>query len=513
MVERILVKSLVGFDEIELEFDDGLVVFTGPSGAGKSLFLSAILGMFGHSADAVPELCEVVLKKPANLSDDAYLLGEEVTLKLLKKEKVRFFIDGQTIAKKRLKTLFSPYVRHLSVRDKTMLTSEMLIEMLDTRLGDKEKDFRKTLREYTKRFRAYEAKRKQYEEMLRQKSERAERIEFLRFEIDKIAGIDPKEEEEEALLSVKRKLSKIDKIKEALAEVEAIFRYETAVERLYALIESDVSYFSDAMNRLRAETEEALSLSEELEEVNVEEVLERLSQLNTLKKRFGSIAEALRYKEEKEAELASLMHIDEDLSTLGQFLSLEARELRILAKRISSARKKEAETMQIELESDLKRLRLQPLRFVFEETDLGENGCDAVSLKMGESTAETLSGGEFNRVRLALLAASVPQGKRKETLLVFDEIDANVSGDESIAVAEMMERLAAHYQVFAISHQPHLSAKASQHIRIYKDEAGVSRAEVLDEKRRIEEIARIVGGESAQEEAVAFATRLRKAAV
>jgi len=72
--------------------------------------------------------------------------------------------------------------------------------------------------------------------------------------------------------------------------------------------------------------------------------------------------------------------------------------------------------------------------------------------------------------------------------LILDEIDANVSGDESIAIAEMIAALSNAYQVFAISHQPHLAAKASQHILVHKSE-GVSHAAVLDEKGRIAEEA------------------------
>ena len=80
------------FDEVELEFDKGLVVFTGPSGAGKSVLMSTILSSFGHSTQGAANLCEITLKKPQTLSSDAYDFTDELTIKTFKKEKLRYLI-------------------------------------------------------------------------------------------------------------------------------------------------------------------------------------------------------------------------------------------------------------------------------------------------------------------------------------------------------------------------------------------------------------------------------------
>ena len=119
-----------------------------------------------------------------------------------------------------------------------------------------------------------------------------------------------------------------------------------------------------------------------------------------------------------------------------------------------------------------------------------------------------MSGGEFNRLRLALMAASIPKETETQGILILDEIDANVSGDESIAIAELISKISSVYQIFAISHQPHLSAKAGQHIVITK-ECETSRVEVLDEAGRVQEIARIIAGEHPTPQALEFAKKLR----
>jgi len=100
LVERLYFRNLVSFKELELEFEQGLVVFSGPSGAGKSVLISAILSSFGYTTKGTAALCEVNLKKPSKLQSDAFVLEENLCIKTLKKEKLRYFIDGQSISKK-----------------------------------------------------------------------------------------------------------------------------------------------------------------------------------------------------------------------------------------------------------------------------------------------------------------------------------------------------------------------------------------------------------------------------
>ena len=135
-------------------------------------------------------------------------------------------------------------------------------------------------------------------------------------------------------------------------------------------------------------------------------------------------------------------------------------------------------------------------------------GVDEMDIRLGGSKTSTLSGGEFNRLRLALLVSSTTNTQENSKgVLIFDEIDANVSGDESIAIANMLLKLSKNYQIFAISHQPHLASKANQHILITKDEKK-SKTIVLDKNGRVEEIARIISGEIKTQEAIDFAMKL-----
>ncbi len=508
MIERLYLRELVTFDEVELEFDKGLVVLTGPSGAGKSVLMSAILSSFGHTTQGTASLCEVNLVKPAGLQSDVYAIEDDLTIKTLKKEKLRYFMEGQNISKKALAELFSPYVKYLSVRDKGGFDSESLLEMIDSSLVAKDKNYKKSLKEYKKRYANYKTKAAELKKIKEDEVKLAELIEFATYEVEKIEGINPHPNEEEELLKVKQQLSRIDKIKDAMLSASEIFASENSVEEVYRLLDKDSSAFSEMMNQLRADFEDTETLADELEEVNVEEVLDRLSDLSTLKNRYGSIEEALVYKEVKKEELSGYQNIAQDKSMLESFLALEFTELTIIGSRLSQSRKQEALVLESLLREYLETLKLPALSFVFESISLGERGIDKVEVTLGSSKMATLSGGEFNRVRLALMATTINDKSQSQGVLILDEIDANVSGDESIAIATMIAKLSSIYQIFAISHQPHLSAQADQHIVVTK-EGILSKVEILNDEGRIQEIARIIGGENPTLQAIEFAKRLR----
>jgi len=506
LISRLYLRELVTFDEVELEFNKGLVVFTGPSGAGKSVLMSAILSSFGYTTQGAATLCEVSLSKPTKLSSEVYALEDEITIKTLKKEKLRYFLEGQNISKKALAEMFSPYVQYLSVRDKSGFESESLLSLLDTGLLCSDKGYKKLVKEYNKRYENYKVKANELAKIKADEEKLAELIEFATYEVDKIAKINPQVGEDASLMQVKKQLSRVDKIKESLSTAMDIFGAESAVEEVYKLLDKDASVFIDAMNQVRADFEETEHLAAELEEMDVEEILDRLSDITALQQRYGSIEEALVYKEVKEKELAGYQNIEQDKSMLESFLSMEYTELSTLARQMSKARQKEAQKLEKTLEGYLTTLKLPALRFVFTSKVLSENGVDSVDAHLGNSNTSTLSGGEFNRVRLALMAATISDNAG-QGVLILDEIDANVSGDESIAIAEMITKLSKVYQIFAISHQPHLSAQADQHIVVTKD-TQKSQVTQLGAEGRVHEISRIIAGENPTQEAVEFAKKL-----
>lgn len=510
MIERLYLENLVSFSSVELEFKSGLIVLTGPSGAGKSLLLSSLLANFGYSSNSVGSLCEVVIKKPLSFNSDAFVFEDEITIKMVKKEKLRYFIDGQNISKKTLLNMWKPYVKYLSVQDRKGLDSDGLIELIDNAISLKDLSFIKIKENYQKRYRYFKEQEAYLIQLKEDEAKKNELIEFANYEIEKIASINPKIGEDEELLKVKQQLSKIDKLKDAIEKAEPIFELESKVLEVYKLLDKDSSFFTEVLHSVKIDFEEAEHFTSELEEIDVKEVLDRLSDITNLKNRYGGIKEALEYKEKREIELLGYGKIEEDKSKIEEFLKKEREELKIEAKKLSILRKEEAKNIENSLIETLKRLKLLELEIIFKDEELLLSGQDNISLKLGNSSSITLSGGEFHRLRLALMSISLPKKRENKGILILDEIDANVSGDESIAIAEVIEKLSKVYQVFAISHQPHLSSKASQHILVEKKD-NISQAKTLKDKNsKINEIARIIAGEKPNQEAINFATFLIK---
>jgi len=506
LIQSLLVKELFSFDRVALEFKPGLIVFSGPSGAGKSLLMNSILSSFGIGSMEA-KLSEIVVDKPVTLYSNIYDLEEEIIIKGIRKDRIRYYLNEQNISKKALYRLFSPMIYYLSVRDNRGFENEMLLTMLDSTIKKQDKSYNKLYEEYQKRYREYQKKATELEVIQEQERQLSELIEFTTFEINKIRDIAPKIGEDEELLLLKKQLSKIDKTTELLAKAEEIFLFESSVSEVLQLARKEDGYFSDTMNQLREDFEQIQSLNEELEDIDVEVLLDRLEKITALKKRYGSIEEALSYQQRKEEELVGYEMIEQDKSILESFLKLEFSELTVLAERITQARIKQAKLFEKNLKGYLSRLKLPPVTFSFNTIPLCEWGADSIDLKMEASSTGTLSGGEHNRLRLALMVVSLESNTEEHGIIVLDEIDANVSGDESIAIAELIATLSEYYQIFAISHQPHLASKAVQHILIDKTN-GKSKVTVLDHISRIKEIARIIGGEIPNDEAIAFAKRL-----
>ena len=508
MIERFYAKSLVGFETIDLELNPGLVAVTGPSGAGKSVFMGSLLALFGLG-DIKAERSEALLKRSPLLDLESYENDEaEITLRAVKRDKIRYFLNDLTVSKKRLREMMRPIVRHIAQRDNRELSPELLLELVDAMAAYADPGFAERKDAFVRLYGEYRRKSDRLETMRSDEKRVKELIEFAEFEIAKIDETAPKPGEDEELMKIKRKLSKKEKIAEAIAKASLIFEAEHDVHEALELIEGDSALFDEAMNMLRDEFERAREALEELEETDVERVLDRIEELAALKRRYGSIEEALAYREEKIKELEYYRNIDHELGDLETEVEMLLLALRKEAENISYSRREASQKVERFINGYLEQLRMPPLRLQISPKPLDASGVDEVKIDLQGSSIDTLSGGEFNRIGLAvLLCKSELAGG--EGILLIDEIDANVSGDESIAIARLLKALSKNYQIVAISHQPHLSAAASQHILVAK-EGGESVARVLKDEERVAEISRMIAGEKGMAEASKLAEKILK---
>ena len=275
-------------------------------------------------------------------------------------------------------------------------------------------------------------------------------------------------------------------------------------------LDIESSFFDDAMNELRAVLDKAEEKFSALDDVDVEEVLNRIEELSGLKRRYGSIEEALLYKEQKKKELAEYENIEITKGDLETRYNKLDENLKELAKSLTELRHVEIKSFENDLNRYLKELYLREAEVALQKSEYTALGKDKISLKLNSTELQKISTGEFNRLRLAILALKSERMSKNGGVLMLDEIDANLSGEESMSVAKVLRQLSAHFQIFVISHQPQLTSMGDQHFLIYK-EGDESFAKELNFNERVDEVARIISGESVTKEAKKFAKELLEA--
>jgi DNA repair protein RecN (Recombination protein N) len=509
LINRVYLKNCLSFNEVDLEFKAGLNIFTGPSGAGKSILMQAILSLFALS-DVKANLGEVQLDN-TKINDESYDLSfdDDIVIKSIKKDKVRYFLNKQSISKKNLNYFSSKLIKHLNLKDTSEFDSSKLIDFLDRLTLKNKKDYPRIKELFDTLYKEFNETKKDLQKILEDENKLEDLKEFAKFEIDKIEQINPSIDEYEELNFIKKRLSKKEKIEVAIKKASGIMDFNQNVTTALELLEVDSSFFDEAMNELNNVFEKFNDSLYELEDINIENVLDRIEKLSSLQKRFGSIEECLKYKEQKKQELESY----ENISFKKEKLEKKYEELNIrlleLSKEISIYRKETSLILENKINEYLKFLYLTNAKIIFEEKELDFLGIDSILFELNGVSLETISSGEYNRLRLALLTSMSEFDIIDNGILFLDEIDANLSGKESDAISKVLTKLSNSYQIFAISHQPQLTSAANQHFLVDKSN-GISEVKLLNNKERINEIARMISGENITIEAMDFAKNLLK---
>jgi len=507
MITRFYLEDYLSFKKVDIEFEKGLVVFTGPSGAGKSILMDAFLALFGIK-EAKAAISETSLDNQ-NIENEAFNieLNDDIVIKEIKKDKVRYFLNSQTISKKALINFSSTLVKHLHLKDNSDFESARLVRFLDNLSIKNDSTFKELKSLYEDEFIKLQNFKNELKKIKEDESKLEELKEFAKYEIEKISSINPKIDEYEELNEIKKTLAKKDKIEEAMSEAKAIFSYRSSVSKVLEIMDKDSSFIDESLNELENIFENFNDSLYELEELDIEEVLDRIEKLSFLQKRFGSIEDAIKYKEEKEKELDSYENISFEKSILEKKVVELSKVVEKLSNDLTKKRLSSVSILEESINHYLKYLYLSNAKIYIKDKELDITGKDEIILELNGVNLETISSGEFNRLRLALLTSISKFEILNNGILFLDEIDANLSGKESDAIATVLKELSNYYQIFAISHQPQLTAAAHQHFFVDKQN-GESSVKLLDETGKIEEISRMISGENITKEAYEFAKNL-----
>lgn len=504
MISRILMKENLGFKEANLELSEGLTVFSGLSGAGKSVLFKGILAAFGFG-ESEAKFVELELDDKLDLESFGIESESENIFKILKEKSTKYFINNQSIAKKSLQSLSKSFIKYLSVKDNNEFSNEKFLTLLDALESAKNPKFNETKEKFEQIFKEYNENSLKLNRILEEERRIEELKELTQTHIEKISKINPKSGEYEELLKLKKRLSKRDKIEEAWNKVGGIFEYEKAVLDALNLSEVDANFFSECFNELRIIAE-----NQKMEELDfdIEALLDRISDLSYLIKRYESIEGALETLELKKKELEHY----ENLSFEKKELELLNRDLKEKLEKkahiLSEARVRNLGILEDFLNDYLAKLYMKNLKLDCVQNDeINLFGKDEIKLSVSETKLKNLSSGELNRLRLAFIATECKILNSGRGIIFLDEIDANLSGKEAMSIAKVLDELSHFYQIFAISHLPQLSSKAHNHFLVEKN-GKQSYVKKLEKEERIKELARMVSGEQISDEALQFARTL-----
>lgn len=533
MLQNLHVKNLALIDETEVEFGPGLNILSGETGAGKSIIIGSINLALGEKVQkemlrdngesALVELIffvedadtiEAIRALDIEMEDDTVILSRKIT-----GGRAIGRINGEAVSASKMKAVASLLIDiHGQHEHQSLLSKKKHLEILDTfakeALGDKKEKLAQCYQEYRKL-------KDELEHANLDGEERARELSFLEYEVKEIEEAQLIVGEDEELEAVFRKYSNGKKIMDAVGAANAATSEddESASERIgRALRElASVSGYDERVKEMEEQLTEIDNLlsdfnhelasylsDEEFDEETFYETEKRLDLINHLKSKYGNtIADILKYGEEKAERITVLNDYDAYLARLQKNVSEKEKQLEQLSKKISDIRKKESKKLTESIKNALLDLNFLDVQFTMEfaETDYTANGIDdaqfLISTNPGEPVkplGKVASGGELSRIMLAIKTVMASD---KIGTLIFDEIDSGISGRTAQMLSEKMNVLGKSHQIICITHLPQIAAMADSHFLIEKsveNQATVSKIHKLTDEESVEELARMLGG-------------------
>ena len=534
MLENLHVKNLALIEEEDITFLDGLHILSGETGAGKSIILGALgLALGGKVSKEMlrdgdkEAMVEAVFrvtresqrKQLATLDvepyDDQIILSRKIT-----ESRSVAKINGEMVPAVKMKQVGDIFLDIHGQNDhQSLLHKKKHLEMLDEYAKSEVQPLKERMHTAYKK---YAQKQQEWQDADRMDGDREREISFLEYEIHEIADANLQVGEDERFESQYRRLSNSKRIMEALGEAQqmsagadgASDQIGRAIQRLHQVVVYDEA-LSPMLDSL-SDIDSLLSdfnrdLSQYMSEAEFDEELfaqidGRLNEINRLKDKYGStIEQILAAKEEKEERLQKLQHYEAYLAKLSEECKQAKKEAEDAAFALSSMRQHYAKELSKKVEDALLDLNFLDVHFSMEflqAEKIGMDGYDDAQFMIRTNPGEPIrplkdiaSGGEMSRIMLAI--KTVLAEHDDIDTLIFDEIDAGISGRTAQAVSEKLHLVAKEHQVICITHLPQIAAMADHHYLIQKDVIGnetISSIEALSYHDSIKELARMLGG-------------------
>jgi len=538
MLFELRIKDFILIDDVTIEFSEGLNILTGETGAGKSMVLGAIDLVLGGNANRndVRIGSEKAFTEAHFYTNDkinAYLSELNVPIdpdilivyrEIHAKGKSLTRINGQVVTLALLKQIMAHMIQiHGQNENLDLFYKSNQLDLLDAFIGHKIKPLLSTLKD---QYEIYMHTKEALTELESKNTKKDEQIDFLTYQINEIESVALKIDEDEILESRFDYLSHLDTIamtyqnvldlilgdaNDLNSFVSSLSKVTTALKNQSKWDENS-SVFGERLEEVRFLLED-ISMDIEREKDKIEpqpfelkEIENRLNEINKLKIKYGrSISDILKAQMKYQEELKALVEIEYEIKQLEEKMSFSIAEYHKIADQVTSLRKEVGNIFEKNIENELKALNMREAQFSIDwktSRILSAKGVDdidfVISTNAGlpfESLKKVVSGGELSRIMLAI---KVVLGRSEEIpILIFDEIDAGISGNTANVVGEKLSTLSKISQIICITHLPQIAVFADQHFLIEKDTENhttKTRVTKIDDKSIINEIGRLVGG-------------------
>jgi DNA repair protein RecN (Recombination protein N) len=557
MLYSLHVKNLALIKEQEIEFSKGLNILTGETGAGKSVVIGSVNLALGAKADASLirtgeeyALVELVfgVDNPLQrklLEEMDIPIEEDGTLVLQRKimqGRSISKVGGESASARQLKDISNILINIHGQNDhQELLHRKKHIEILDDYCQD---GLTGLLSDLSAEYSHMKALEKELSETDMDESARIREKELLEYETGEIESAEIVPGEDVELESSYHRMVNSQKISGAVYQVSSMISsgdgeesasdmVGRAVRELSSVVSYDsqlgdlLSQLSDIENLL---TDFGHSISDYISDLEFDgekfkETEDRLNVLNHLKDKYGgSLEKVLEYYEEQSKKLEVLNDLEAHRERLTGELSESRSKALLLCKKISDVRRKGAKGLADKLRGALIDLNFLDVKFEIEvrsdEDKITSRGYDEVEFMISTNPGEDLrpldqiaSGGELSRIMLAL--KSVVADRDDISTLIFDEIDAGISGKTAWKVSQKLGELSREHQIICITHLPQIAAMADTHFMIEKGlDNGRTVTDItrLSEEDSVKELSRLLGGDSITEAVVTNAREMRKMA-
>jgi DNA repair protein RecN (Recombination protein N) len=552
VLRRLRIKNLAIVEDLELELSEGLTVVTGETGAGKSILVDALTLLAGGrgSSELIREGAER-LTVSGEFDGDAVvrsLLAQaglpESDPVLLRRElapdgRGRAFVEDEPAAVRTLARVGEALLAiHGQNAELELVAAGATLELLDT--FAKAHSERDAVASAAAR---WSESRERLEALAGSRREREARLEMLEFQIREIDAVAPVEADELELPAERDRLLHADRIRQfgeaalrALSEDEGsaadrLGEAARAFAQLAAIDPRDAPHRDEAEELKRRVADLAAAARDaagaiEADPDRLTALETRLSEIARLKRKYGgSVAEVLRRADGLRAETADLSHIEDALGRRQGEEAAAAKDYAASASALSAKRREAAPRFAAAVEKELRGLALEKarLRVALEPLEGGvprPAGVESATLFFAPNPGEPekplekiASGGELSRVQLAIRTVSA--GRRRGRTLIFDEVDAGIGGRVAEVIGKKLRALARADQVLCVTHVPQIAALADRHFLAEKRGVRgrtVASVRRLEGRERIEEIARMLAGETVPETALKHARTLLEAA-